>query len=229
MREGKRDWIRSVLKPVVFIICLLPLTLLVYNFFTDNLSANPISDVTNETGVWTLRFLVITLSVTPIRRITGWSSLQRFRRMFGLFAFMYVFLHFTTYVYLDKFFDWQEIVKDVAKRPFITVGFSALLLLTPLGLTSFDSVMRWMGGKRWRRLHQLVYVCGVLGVVHYWWLVKADTQRPVTYGIIVLSLLGYRFWVYAAAKLKKNARLKTRPLITTDSELAQSLPPRQLS
>jgi sulfoxide reductase heme-binding subunit YedZ len=224
MSNGRFDWVRAVFKPVAFILCLLPLGLLGYDFFTDNLSANPISDFTNVTGVWTLRFLVITLSITPLRKISGWTSLQRFRRMIGLFAFLYVCLHFTTYIYLDKFFDWQEIIKDISKRPFITVGFTAVTLLIPLAVTSFDAVVRRMGGKRWRRLHRLVYVCAILGVVHYFWLVKADTQRPVIYGIIVMLLLCYRLWAFLAARAAKKHQFKEQPSDTSDSEFLQTLP-----
>ncbi len=223
MGERRTDWVRVVFKPMVFILCLLPLGLLAYNAFTDNLSANPISDITNETGVWTLRLLVMTLSVTPLRRITGWSSLQRFRRMLGLFAFLYVCLHFTTYIYLDKFFDWQEMIRDIAKRPFITVGFTAFALLIPLAMTSFDSVMKWMGGKRWRRLHRIIYVCAALGVIHYLWLVKADTHRPVIYGIIVAFLLGYRAWAYFSAKAAKNRLLESQLSFPANSEYMQSI------
>jgi methionine sulfoxide reductase heme-binding subunit len=223
MDGGKKDWVRIVFKPLVFLLCLLPLGFLAFKAFTDNLSANPISDITNETGVWTLRFLIITLSVTPLRRISGWSFLQRFRRMFGLFAFLYVSVHFTTYIYLDKFFDWAEMLRDIAKRPFITVGFTAFTLLIPLAVTSFDSLMKWMGGRRWRRLHSTIYFCAVLGVIHYLWLVKADTQRPIIYGIFVLLLLGYRVWVYFSAKGKKARLIKTHRSFPADSDYVQSL------
>ncbi len=224
MGNKRLDSVDYVIKPAVFVLCLLPLGLLFYNFFTNNLSANPISDITNETGVWTLRFLLITLSITPLRRITGWSSLQRFRRMVGLFAFLYVSLHFTTYLYLDKFFDWQEILMDVGKRPFITVGFAAFTFLTPLALTSFDSIMKRMGGKRWKRLHRVVYACAVLGVIHYLWLVKADKQRPLAYGIIVVILLSYRLWVFLASRWLKKRSKDKRPAVNSDSKLLQTLP-----
>lgn len=224
MSSKRFDTVRFVVKPVVFLLCLSPLGLLIYNFFTDNLSANPISDITNETGIWTLRFLVITLSITPLRKLTRWSPLQRFRRMVGLFAFLYVCLHFSTYIYLDKFFDWQEMLKDIGKRPFITVGFTALILLTPLAMTSFDSVMRWMGGKRWRVLHRIVYVCAILGVIHYLWLVKADKQRPVIYGIIVILLLGYRVLVYIAGRARKNRQLGGQAVVTSSTKALNSIP-----
>ncbi len=220
MSNKRFDAVGVVLKPIVFVLCLLPLAFLVVNFLTDNLSANPISDITNETGVWTLRFLVITLAITPVRIVTGWSPLQRFRRMTGLFAFFYVCLHFLTYVYLDKFFDVQEMLKDIGKRPFITVGFSALLLLTPLAITSFDSVMRRMGGRRWKRLHRIVYVCACLGVIHYYWLVKADTHRPVIYGAIVATLLGFRAWSSLSGRMARNRREGSAPAFTTGQRTA---------
>ena len=224
MRSRRFDPVKSVYKPIVFLLCLVPLGLLTYNFFTDNLSANPLSDITNETGVWTLRFLVITLSITPLRKLTGWAPLQRFRRMVGLFAFFYVSLHFTTYIYLDKFFDWPEIVKDVAKRPFITIGFTALLFLIPLAVTSFDRLMKLMGGLRWKKLHRLVYVVACLGVIHYYWLVKADTQRPLTYGALVLTLLGFRLWVYLVNRAAKNRRPASQSVVAANPEILNSLP-----
>jgi sulfoxide reductase heme-binding subunit YedZ len=193
--------VQRVIKPIVFLLCLLPLGVLVWNALNDQLSANPIDDITDETGTWTLRFIVITLCVTPLRRITGWAPLQQLRRMFGLFAFFYGLLHFSTYIYLDQFFAWEEIAADIAKRPFILVGFTSFILMIPLAATSTDRITRWMGGKRWNRLHRLVYVTAIGGVIHYLWLVKADTQRPLTYGAIVAVLLGYRLWRFLAKRL----------------------------
>jgi sulfoxide reductase heme-binding subunit YedZ len=183
---------RFLQKAPVFAACLLPLAWLVWAGLANRLGANPISEITNQTGTWTLRFLVITLTITPLRRLTGWNALVRYRRMLGLFAFFYGTLHLTTYVWLDQFFDAAEIVKDVAKRPFITVGFTAFVLMVPLALTSTAASIRRLGGKRWQALHRLVYVSASLGVVHYWWLVKADVSRPFAYGAIVASLLGAR-------------------------------------
>lgn len=185
-------WIRWVLKPALFIACLGPLGWLTWGALTDGLGANPIETITRETGTWTLRFLVLTLSVTPLRRLTGWSEAVRFRRMIGLFAFFYGSLHFLTYVWLDQFFAIDEIVKDIAKRPFITVGFTAFSLMVPLALTSTTGWIRRLGGKRWQRLHRLVYFSAIAGVSHYWWLVKADIQRPQIYAAIVAVLLGFR-------------------------------------
>lgn len=190
----RSQWIRRVWKPGAFVLSLCPFLLLAYQWYADLLSANPIDDVTDTTGTWTLRFLMITLAITPLRKVTGWNWLLQFRRMVGLFAFFSVFLHFLTYVYLDQFFLWEEIVADVQKRPFITVGFTCFLLMIPLAATSNDRITKWMGGKRWQRLHRLVYVIGLGGVVHYLWLVKADSQRPLTYGAILLLLLGSRVW-----------------------------------
>ena len=188
------QWISRVFKPLVFLLCLLPLGLLILNFLRETLSVNPLDDITDETGTWTLRFLMITLAITPLRKITGWNFLTRFRRMTGLFAFLYGSLHFFTYLYFDKFFEWGEIVDDVGKRRFILLGFTALMLMVPLAATSLDVTIRWMGGKRWRLLHRLVYVSAICGVVHYLWLVKADTSRPLAYGAILAVLLGYRLW-----------------------------------
>src|SRR3989339_25050 len=179
------QWISRVFKPVVFFLCFLPLGLLVRNFLNETLSVNPLDDITDETGTWTLRFLMITLAITPLRKMTGWNFLTRFRRMTGLFAFLHGSLHFFTYLYFDKFFEWGEIAADIEKRRFILVGFTALSLMVPLALTSWDRMIRWMGGKRWRMLHRLVYVSAICGVIHYLWLVKADTSRPLTYGAIL--------------------------------------------
>ena len=199
-----------ILKPVVFLAALGPLAWLIWATFTGNLSANPLSDITNETGVWTLRFLCITLAITPLRRITGWNGVIRFRRMTGLFAFFYGTLHFLTYVIVDRFAGldfpdgfvaWstvrnlaRSVGEDVYKRPFITIGFTALMLMVPLAATSTAGMIRRLGGRRWNRLHRLVYVSATAGVVHYWWLVKADIRRPAAYGLVVALLLAFRAW-----------------------------------
>jgi sulfoxide reductase heme-binding subunit YedZ len=194
--------IRWIVKPIIFLVCLLPLALLTYNFLAGNLSANPLDDITDETGTWTLRFIVLTLCMTPLRRITGWAGFTRLRRMVGLYAFFYGSLHFLTYLYFDKFFDWDEILMDIPKRPFILIGFLSFSLMIPLAVTSNDRITKWMGGKKWNALHRLVYLTAVGGTIHYLWLVKADLQRPLTYGAIVAVLLGYRFWYYLVPKLK---------------------------
>lgn len=204
-----------ILKVAVFLAALTPAGWLVWAALTGNLSANPLSDLTNETGVWALRFVCITLAITPVRRLTGWNSLIRFRRMVGLFAFFYASLHFLTYVVVDRFasldFPNGEIVifagwtarhlaasvwDDIYKRPFITIGFTALMTMAPLAATSTAGMIRRLGGRRWNRLHKLVYATGVLAVVHYYWLVKADVRRPVIYGVVVAALLGMRVWRY---------------------------------
>lgn len=176
----------------VFALCLVPALLLAWKAYTGNLSANPIEFITHATGDWTIRFLCITLSITPLRKILRLPELIRFRRMLGLFGFFYACLHFLTWFVLDKFFDWGEIAKDVVKRPFITAGFTALVLLIPLAVTSTKGWIRRMGGKRWQMLHRLIYVSGIAGVVHYYWLVKSDVRLPVMYGAIVTVLLVYR-------------------------------------
>ncbi len=203
---------KPLIKPLIFAACLGPLAWLTYGAFMDALGANPISEITNETGVWTLRFLAITLLITPLRKLTKWNILIRYRRMLGLFAFFYGCLHFTTYVWLDQFFALDEIVKDVVKRPYITVGFTAFVLMIPLAWTSTAGWIRRLGGKRWNLLHRLIYVSAVLGVIHYLWLVKADTLRPVRYGLIIGGLLVARMIIawrgrMTAARASASARL----------------------
>ncbi|HTY37522.1 MAG TPA: protein-methionine-sulfoxide reductase heme-binding subunit MsrQ [Bacteroidota bacterium] len=214
----KAQWEIGLIKGVVFLLALIPLGSLLYGAEMGTLSANPIKDITEETGVWTLRFIVITLSITPLRKITGWSRFARFRRMAGLFAFFYGFLHFMTYVYLDQFFAFDEILKDVAKRPFITVGFAAFVMMIPLAVTSPQRVLRWMGGKRWTALHRLVYAVALFGVFHYLWLVKADTSRPLRYGAVVAVLLLFRLWDYIRGKIRK-----ARPKSNRSAVVAQEL------
>ena len=192
------------LKPAVFAASLAPLAWLAWGAARGALGANPIETITHETGTWTLRFLVATLAVTPLRRLSGRNELIRYRRMLGLFAFFYACLHLLTYVWLDQFFDWAGMVKDVAKRPFITAGLSAFALLVPLAVTSTAGMIRRLGGRAWRRLHRLAYAAAAMGVVHYWWLVKADTRRPRNYAVILAALLLIRLWVYAKARLSSR-------------------------
>ncbi|KAB2934970.1 MAG: protein-methionine-sulfoxide reductase heme-binding subunit MsrQ [Candidatus Contendobacter sp.] len=180
-------------KPLVFAASLLPLAWVVWLGWQDQLGANPVETLSHHTGDWSLRFLLLTLAVTPLRRLTGWNRLQQFRRMLGLFAFFYVCLHFGVYLIFDQFFDLASIVEDVAKRPYITVGFTAWLLLIPLAVTSTNGMIKRLG-RNWRRLHQLVYPIGALGVLHYLWLVKADLAEPLLYGGVLVVLLGYRLW-----------------------------------
>jgi sulfoxide reductase heme-binding subunit YedZ len=194
-------------KLVVFLLCLLPLAALGWRALHGELTANPIEFITHATGDWTLRFLVITLCVTPFRKILRLPELIRFRRMLGLFAFFYACLHFTTYIWLDKFFDLSEMWKDIAKRKYITVGFTAFLLLIPLAVTSTAASIRRLGGKRWQRLHRLVYFSAALGVIHYYWLVKSAVIRPLTYGAIVAALLLWRLF----SSLAKKTQLRVDP------------------
>jgi methionine sulfoxide reductase heme-binding subunit len=212
--------VRFVLKPLVFIAALGPLAWLLWAFRTDNLSVNPLSDITNETGLWTLRFLCITLAITPLRRLTGWNAAIKFRRMTGLFAFFYGTLHFLTYMLFDRFAGLAEfpdgivsmetvnrlaasIASDIAgERPFITIGFTAWTLMLPLALTSTAWAIRRLG-KKWQKLHRLVYVSACLGVVHYWWLVKGDVSRPQLYAVVVGVLLLFRLlWARAHERAK---------------------------
>jgi sulfoxide reductase heme-binding subunit YedZ len=185
-----------LVKPLVVAAALLPLAYLALGAWRGGLGANPIETITRSTGVWTLRVMLITLAVTPLRWLTGWNEVIRVRRMLGLFAFFYGSLHLMTYLWLDQFFDWAAIAKDVVKRPFITAGFSAYVLLVPLAITSTAGMIRRLGGRAWRRLHRLAYVAAALGVVHYWWLVKLDTRPPRNYGIVLAILLSIRVWVY---------------------------------
>ena len=183
--------ITFVIKPLLFIVCLVPLVLLVIGAVNNTLGTNPVETMTHNTGEWTLRFLLITLMITPLRRLTGGNWLIRLRRMLGLFAFFYACLHFMTYIWFDQYFDWMEIAADIPKRPFITVGFTAFVLMIPLAATSTSKMMRRLK-KNWSRLHKLVYVIAVLGILHFLWAVKADTLEPLVYAVILLVLLGYR-------------------------------------
>ena len=208
--------VRYLLKPVAFLAALGPAVWLGWAALTGTLSANPLSDLTNETGVWTLRFLCVTLAITPLRRISGWNGLIKFRRMAGLYAFFYGTLHLLTYVIADRFagldftdgiVTWATAANlaratwdDISKRPFITVGFTAWAMMAPLAVTSTATMIRRLGGKQWKRLHTLVYGTAVLGAVHYWWLVKADIRRPLTYAAVVVVLLACRaYWKRAPA------------------------------
>jgi sulfoxide reductase heme-binding subunit YedZ len=216
--------VRWVLKPAVFVAALAPVAWIIWAALTGNLTADPLKEITHETGDWTLRFLCLTLAVTPLRRLTGWNTVIRFRRMAGLFAFFYGTLHFLIYLIADRFaslvdfpggiVSWDtahrllaSVWEDISKRPYITVGFTALLLMLPLALTSTAGSIRRLGGKRWQALHRLVYASAVLGVVHYWWLVKADIRRPETYAVAVGLLLAFRLWW---ARMKRPAAAPAR-------------------
>lgn len=176
---------------LAFVLCLLPLAWLILRALTDQLSANPIDDITDATGTWTLRLVLITLAMTPLRRLTGWKWPLRLRRMLGLFAFFYASLHLMTYLWFDQFFLWSEILADIVERPFITLGMTAYALLLPLALTSNQASQRWLR-RGWKRLHRLIYPIALLGVIHYYWLVKADVREPLLYGAVWLGLMGLR-------------------------------------
>jgi len=226
---------RFVFKPTVFLASLGPFVYLVWAAYGGHLSANPLGDLTNETGVWTLRFLCITLAITPLRKLTGWNPFVKFRRMAGLFAFFYGTLHLMTYAIADRFAGLEQaggwvdslsgghlpgaalvsstltamaksIGEDIYKRPFITLGFAAWLTMLPLAITSTAGWIRRLGGKRWNRLHKLVYLTGILGPLHYWWLVKADVSRPIAYASMVAVLLGARVYWSGARRAAAPAR-----------------------
>jgi methionine sulfoxide reductase heme-binding subunit len=204
-------------KIAIFLAALIPLARLVWKALHDALGANPIEVITHSTGDWTLILILATLSITPLRRISHQYWLIGVRRMIGLFAFFYGTLHFLTYIWLDKFFDLHEMLKDIAKRPFITIGFSAFVLMIPLALTSTTWSIRRLGGKNWRRLHRLIYLTATLGVVHYAWLVKADHRKPIEYGIVLSILLAYRVAVWALEKRQQSAlptQTRSQPEVT---------------
>ena len=198
-------------KIALFLAALVPLARLAWKAFHDGLGANPIEVITHSTGDWTLIFVLTTLAITPIRRLTRQYWLIGVRRMIGLFAFFYGTLHFLTYIWLDKFFDVHEMLKDIAKRRFITVGFSAFVLMIPLALTSTAWSIRRLGGKNWLRLHRLIYFTGILAVVHYTWLVKADRRKPIEYGVVLGILLAYRVGVWAFEKASEKRKRPTIP------------------
>ena len=215
-----------LLKVAVFLACLIPIGWLLWGFFGRTpfdqttwgagLGANPIEKITHTTGDWTLWFLLITLAITPARKLLHVPALIKFRRMLGLFAFFYGCLHFLTYIWLDKFFNLHEMLADIAKRKFITVGFTALLLMVPLAITSTTGWIRRLGGKRWQALHRLIYFSAIAGVIHYLWLVKADIHKPVQDGIVLGALLAYRVvvWGIGLKKRSRNAALiPARPMV----------------
>ena len=195
-----------ILKILAFLLCLGPLALLVWKGFSDLLGANPVDVVTRTTGRWTLIFLLLTLSITPLRKLLRLPWLIRFRRMLGLFAFSYGTLHLTTYIWLDKFFDVPAMLHDIVKRPFITAGMTAWTLMLPLALTSTAGWIRRLGGKRWQNLHRMVYLAAIAAVTHFIWLVKADLQRPLIYTAILSVLLLFRtvVWTMSKPKAQKN-------------------------
>ncbi len=195
----------ALTKSLLFALGLLPAVLLGWQFYRDDLGANPIEAVTHSTGEWTLRWLLITLAMTPLKRLSGWYWPVRVRRMLGLFAFFYACLHLMTYLWLDQFFDWSEIWLDIIDRPFITVGMLAFVLLLPLALSSNRYSIKKLG-RNWKRLHRLAYVAPVLGVLHFWWLVKADVLEPAIYALLLAALLLMRLPPYRRDEKAKAAR-----------------------
>jgi sulfoxide reductase heme-binding subunit YedZ len=192
----------KVVKPFVFLLCLVPFGLLVWGAVTNNLGANVPEAITRTTGDWILRFLMITLAITPLRVLTGWNWLIRFRRMTGLFAFFYGILHFAIYCLSIQAFDWAAIAKDITERPYITVGFLSFILMIPLAITSTKKWISRLGGKRWQLLHRLIYLSAIGGVLHYLWLVKLDITYPVRYGVLLAVLLLFRVWTTVRPRLQ---------------------------
>jgi len=194
------------LKLAVFPACLAPLANLAWQAAKANLGANPIEAITHSTGDWTLIFLLVTLAITPLRKLTRQLWLIQFRRMFGLFTYFYGCLHFLTYIWLDQGFDVHSMAKDVYKRPFITMGFTAFVLLAPLAVTSTRKMIQRLGGRRWQWLHRLIYVSAAAAIIHFTWAMKKDHHRPIEYGIVLGMLLGYRVVVWAAPRIPGKSR-----------------------
>ena len=204
----------GAIKTVLFAAALVPFGRLVLFAFLDRLGANPIEFITRSSGDWTLYFLCFTLAVTPLRRLLNWHWLLKLRRMLGLFAFFYAALHFTTFLWFDHFFDIDEMLKDVVKRPFITVGFAAFVLLIPLALTSTNRMVRRLGGKRWQWLHRLIYLIAPLAILHFWWMKagKHDFAQPIVFGAIVAALLLVRvYWSVARRRSRERGMAPARP------------------
>ena len=198
--------VRRIAKPLVFTLCLVPFAWLIAEFFQGQLGANPIQTLLRELGDWALRFLLIGLAITPIRVVTGWREPLRYRRMIGLFAFFYAFLHLASYIGLDQFFDWRIIGEEIAKRPFITIGMAAFALLIPLAATSTKGMIKRIGARHWKALHRAVYVVGALGVVHFYMMTKADFREPIVYGAILAALLIVRGIVRVRSVAKRRAK-----------------------
>ncbi|MGR9086495.1 MAG: sulfite oxidase heme-binding subunit YedZ [Gammaproteobacteria bacterium] len=201
------------LKAVLFCLALMPLANLITGAFLDRLGANPIEKITRSTGYWTLTLLMVTLAATPLRLLFGWSWTLRLRRMSGLFAFFYGSLHFLTYLILDQFFDWPAIIADIAKRPYITIGFPSFVLMVPLALTSTDRMIRRLGGRRWLLLHRLIYPIAIGGVVHFGWLVKKDITSPLMFGTVLALLFGIRILNTVNRRIKPSIRRTSSKMV----------------
>lgn len=195
-------------KVFVFLLCLVPLGLLLWKGYHNDLTLNPVEYVEHRTGDWILRFLCITLAITPLRKILRLPELIRYRRMMGLFAFFYALLHFSTWLGVDRYFEWNLILDDIGKRPFITVGFTGFVLMIPLAITSTAGWIRRLGGKRWQILHRAIYISAIAGVIHYYWLVKSDVRKPIEYGAIVAALLVWRIGSWISGRRKKASRVR---------------------
>ena len=200
------------LKAGVFLAGLIPLGVIATAAWSGDLGANPVETLIHHFGDWTLRLMLVTLAVTPVRRLTGWNQAVRLRRMLGLFAFFYAVLHLATYVALDRSLLLEEILSDLTERPYIMVGFTAFVLLVPLAATSTNAMVRRLGGRRWRRLHRVVYVAAIGGVVHFWWLVKADVREPFIYAAVLALLLALRLPPVVPFLRSLPARLRRRPV-----------------
>jgi sulfoxide reductase heme-binding subunit YedZ len=224
MAKTRSNALLRVAKALLFLACLAPLARLGWRAWNGNLTANPIEYITHFTGDWTIRLIVATLAVTPLRKLLHMPALIRYRRMIGLFAFFYGALHFLTWLCVDKFFQWPEIVKDLSKRPFIIAGFTAFACMVPLAATSTAGWIRRLGGKGWQRLHRLVYVTAIAAVTHYYWLVKSDIRLPVLYGTLVALELGYRVVVWAHGRRRRGIPPAPRygKLASTGAEIALS-------
>ncbi|HUJ33452.1 MAG TPA: protein-methionine-sulfoxide reductase heme-binding subunit MsrQ [Candidatus Acidoferrum sp.] len=206
-------------KVVVFAACLVPFATLLWRGFHQDLGLNPVQFVEHATGDWILRFLVITLAITPLRKILHLPQLIRFRRMTGLFAFFYACLHFSTWLGVDRYFNWPDMVADIAKRPFITVGFTGFVLMIPLAITSTAGWIRRIGGRRWQMLHRAIYVSAIAGVIHFYWLVKSDVRKPLEYAFFVGILLAWRVWTWFFDR-RKPAAVRVRQEEPTTAETA---------
>jgi sulfoxide reductase heme-binding subunit YedZ len=207
----RRRWIKVLL----FLLCLVPTGYLAWRFYQQDLTANPLEYITHFTGDWAIRLIAATLAITPLRKLLGAPDLIRFRRMIGLFAFFYGSLHFLAYLWLDRLFDFRDLAKDIAKRPFITVGFAAFVLMVPLALTSTRGWIARLGGKRWQVLHRLIYLSGIAAVVHYWWLVKSDIRQPLLYATIIGVLLLFRAIVWARSRISTTRRPSTERVVSS--------------
>jgi len=203
-------------KPPIFLLCLVPLANLIWKGFQQDLGANPAQLIEHSTGTWALVGLCVTLSITPLRKLTHLNWLIRFRRMFGLLAFFYACLHLTTYLVFDQDLQFANILPDVYKRPFITVGFTAWVLMLPLAITSTSGMIRRLGGKRWQLLHRLIYISAIAGAVHYYWLVKSDETVPMRFAAVVAILLGYRIVMYALERRRATARVVAKQPAVSD-------------